>query len=809
MKQTNASLRWVLALVLLIIGGSWGATNTWAQKVKAHGVVKDATGEPLIGVAIKVLEEEGKGTVTNFDGEFNIEVERSATLRFSYVGFTPQDISLKDATFPLNVVLKEDQETLGELVVIGYGAVEKKDLTGSITAIGSDDFKKGLISTPDQLISGKVAGVQIVSGGGSPGAGSKIRIRGGASLNASNDPLIVIDGVPLEGSTLPGAPSPLSSINPADIESMNILKDASATAIYGSRASNGVIIITTKRGKLGQPLQIHASTRFSVSTPKKYVDVLTGNEVRQLVQQYGTESHKEGVGTESTDWQRAIFQNAFGTDNNVSISGATSWLPYRVSVGYYNENGILRTDHMQRLTGDLSLNPRFFDGNLAVDLNVKASRTNNRYADRGAIGAALSMDPTHPVTSDDPFYAPFGGYWFYHSINDAGLVIPTSLANINPLALLNDREDEGVANRIISNINIGYQMPFIEGLRANLNIAYDYGASGGNNYVPVHSIVAYTNQKVGKGGVNNIYQQEKVNKLLDFYLNYKTEVESIQSSFDVMAGYSYQDWKTTVHNFSDMTAGGIEYNLPAFPLDYPQNTLVSFYGRLNYSLMGRYLLTATVRADGSSRFAPENRWGIFPSFAFAWRAKDEAFLQDIDVLSDLKLRLGYGVTGQQDGIANYSYQGVYALSGNQSKYLFGDTWYNMYKPLAYDADIKWEQTATSNIGVDFAFLDHRITGSLDVYHKETKDLLNETPIPAGANFSNRLLTNVGEITNDGVELTLAFVPIETTDWRWSIDFNTTWNRTRIKRLNQANDPTFQGVPTGDKGRYRQPSANTY
>ena len=384
---------------------------------------------------------------------------------------------------------------LEQVVVIGYGTAQKKDLTGSITTVTDANFKKGLISTPDQLISGKVAGVQIVSGGGAPGAGSKIRIRGGASLNASNDPLVVIDGVPLEGGTMPGAPSALSSINPNDIESMNVLKDASATAIYGSRASNGVIIITTKKGKLGQKLSVNASTRFSVATPTNFVDVLTGDQVREVAKASGDTKFINATGKENTDWQREIYQNAIGTDNNISIAGSTSWLPYRVSVGYYNENGILRTDNMQRLSGDLSLNPRLLNGDLAIDLNLKGTQTRNRYADRGAIGAAVSMDPSHPVMSDDPQFAPFGGYWFLTGLSKEGQLIPRPLAPMNPLAMLNDKEDKATVNRVIGNVKFDYQLPFLTGLRANLNLAYDYASSNGTIFIPTHSMLSYTNRR--------------------------------------------------------------------------------------------------------------------------------------------------------------------------------------------------------------------------------------------------------------------------------------------------------------------------
>lgn len=798
MNKNSSILKQALRLLALLVVVSGSALSALAQSVRAHGVVVDVEGSPLPGVTVRVTDKTGQGTITDMDGNFSIQVEKSDRLTFTYVGFVDQTIAVADQTFPLRLVLHEDSELLDEVVVIGYGSVQKKDLTGSITTISSKDFQKGAISTPDQLITGKIAGVQIVPGGGGPGSGSTIRIRGGASLNASNDPLIVIDGVPMEGGTLPGAPSALSSINPADIESMNVLKDASATAIYGSRASNGVIIITTKKGSLGQPLRVQATTRFSVSTPRKYVDVYTGDEIREIVKKSGDAKYIAMLGKENTDWQSAIYQTAFGTDNNVSISGATSWLPYRMSVGYYNEKGILKTDHMQRITGDLSLSPHFLNDDLTVTLNVKGSHTRNRYADKGAIDGAVRMDPTQPIMSDEAIYKPFGGYWFLTGTDDDGQVIPRSLAPRNPLALLMEKDDRGTTNRLIANSMITYKLPFVKGLSMNLNLAYDYGVGQGRTYIPVNApLNEYTNQNViGKGGLDKQYRQEKTNKLLDFYVNYKHESKAILGSLDLMAGYSYQDWMTKDYKYSEKTAGGIEYNKPVFPYDLPRNTLVSFYGRVNYSLLDRYLITATVRTDGSSRFAPKYRWGVFPSLALAWKIKEESFLKEVDAISDLKLRLGYGLTGQQDGIANYSYQPVYYLSGNQSKYLFGDKWYNMYKPAAYDAEIKWEQTATTNIGLDYGFLNGRLYGSIDLYVKHTKDLLNTIPVPAGANFSNRLLTNIGSMTNRGAELSVNYIPIETKDWNWVLNFNATYNKTEITQLTQVEDPTYLGAEVG-------------
>lgn len=759
-----------------------------AQTLNVTGVVKDSKGEPLIGVSVKVKDKALGGT-TNIDGQFSFKADKNDVLSVSYIGFETIEVSLAGAKMPLNIVLKESSKQLADVVVIGYGSVKKNDLTGSITTISDKNFQKGMISTPDQLISGKVAGVQITQNGGAPGAGSRIRIRGGASLNASNEPLIIIDGIPIDNNTVAGSPSVLSSINPADIQSMNVLKDASATAIYGSRASNGVILITTKSGRLGQKLNVNFSTQVTASTPTRYVDVLDGNGIRDIVNKRGDDTFKKMLGKANTNWQKEIYQTAVGTDNNLSISGSTSWLPYRVSLGYYRQDGILKTDNMQRVSGGVNLNPKFFNGDLSFNINVTGSQTKNRFADRGAIIAAISSDPTQSVKADG--FEKFGGYYTWLTNG-----VPNQLAKYNPVAMLESTDDRSTVYSSIGSFKADYKLPFLKELKLTLNLGYDFASSNGTKFIPTWAPQSYLNQEAGKGGVDDHYKQTRLNTILEFYGDYNKYIEAIKSNINFMAGYSYQNWKTNVYNYPNKTAGGIEYNKPNFPFDYPQNTLVSFYGRLNYTLLDRYLLTATLRTDGSSRFAPKQRWGIFPSMALAWKIKQEAFLKDVDVVSDLKLRAGYGITGQQDGIANYSYMSVYYLSGAQSLYQLGDKFYHMYKPSAYDANIKWEQTATTNVGLDFGFLKNRISGSVDYYFKQTKDLLNEISIPAGANFSNRLLTNVGNIENQGLELSLNFIPIETKDWNWNVSANVTFNKTKITKLNQVEDPKFLGVPTG-------------
>ena len=543
---------------------------------------------------------------------------------------------------------------------------------------------------------------------------------------------------------------------------MNVLKDASATAIYGSRASNGVIMITTKRGKLGQKTQIAVSVQNSLSEAARRVRVLSADEYRALIQRIAPASVNK-LGNASTDWQDEIYQLAYGGDYNLSISGAAGKVPYRASAGFYHQQGVLKTDQMNRASGSISLSPRLFDSHLAIDANVKFSATHNRFANKDAIGAAVQFDPTRPVRDNDPKYAPYGGYFTW--LDGTSL---QKLAPKNPVALLEQKEDVSDVFRTIGNVKFDYKVHFLPDLRLNVNLGYDYASGKGTIIIPENSSIGwerFTLKQNGKpdvlkSGTNNSYEQQKRSLLFDIYANYVKELTSLRSRVDLMAGYSYQDWKTNVHNSPDYTYDKTLVSSPVFPVDYPQNTLVSFYGRLNYSLMDRYLFTATVRADGSSRFSPDNRWGIFPALAFAWRMNQENFLKHVTWLDDLKLRLGYGVTGQQDGIGNYTYLPFYSLSTNTAKYQLGNTYYNMLRPAAYDANIHWETTATSNIGLDFSFIKGRLSGTLDFYHRNTKDLLNEIPVPAGSNFSNRILTNVGNIEGKGFELSITATPIQ-------------------------------------------------
>ncbi|HEV8506191.1 MAG TPA: TonB-dependent receptor [Chitinophagaceae bacterium] len=770
---------------------------SFAQDRVITGRVTDSTGTGVAGVTITARGTQTT-TQTNNDGSFRITVPSSIdALIFSSVGFTTLQVPVVSGG-PMNVSLSGTTSTLNEVVVIGYGTRMKKDLTGAVTAITAKDFNKGAITTPEQLISGKVAGVQITSNGGAPGSGSTIRIRGGASLNASNDPLIVVDGVPLapnrnnDGTpSIAGSPDPLSLINPNDIESMNILKDASATAIYGSRASNGVIIITTKKGRSGKP-RFNFTTQNSISVLPKEADVLTPGEFRNYVNTHGTPAQIAIMGSANTDWQKEIYDNAFTTDNNLSVSGSYKWLPYRASLGYLNQDGILKTGSLQRTSAAITLSPRLLDDHLKIDLNLKGSLSHSRFADEGAIGTAVRFDPTQPVFSGGKR---FGGYFEW--LDPSSTTGLRDLAPLNPVGLLEQKEDKSDVQRSIGNIQFDYKLHFLPDLHVNLNLGYDVSKGEGTIYIPDSAASSYLRSPDAKhGGVDNQYKQNKSNTILETYLNYVKDLKSIYSRIDVIAGYSYQDFSTTNYNFPDRTTDGFVISTPSFPFDKPENRLISFYGRLNYSYKGKYLLTGTLRRDGSSRFSEDNRWGMFPSGAFAWRLKEEDFLKNSNTVSDLKLRLGYGETGQQDGIDNYGYIARYSLANQQAQYQFGNRFDSLLRPEGYNPNLKWEQTATYNVGLDYGFFNNRITGSVDFYIKKTTDLLSIIDQPAGTNFTNKILANIGDMENRGVEFTINAQLVRNREVTWDFGFNFTYNKNEITKLTFTNDPTFPGNLTG-------------
>ncbi len=789
---------------ILMLSSVLGA---FAQHTVVGRVTDGSDGSGLPGV--NILERgTSNGALTDANGNYSIAVSSDAILVFSFVGFQPQEVAVEGRT-TINVTLQVDATQLDEVIVVGYGEVRKEDLTGSVTAISSRDFNKGVLTSPQDLLVGKVAGVSVTTNSGAPGSGATIRIRGGSSLSASNDPLIVIDGFPIDNKTIGGSANSLASINPNDIESFTVLKDASATAIYGSRASNGVIIITTKKGKEGKP-QLSYNGNVSISSPIDFFDVFSGEEYRELIAELvesGTvsglnESALDRLGDADTDWQKEVYRDAVSHDHNVAVSGSANSIPYRVSYGYTDQQGILKTTSSKRHSLNLNLSPSFFDDHLKVNFSAKASNTKNNFGNTGAVGGAVFFDPTQPVYNDNTRW---GGYFTWVTDPEDPDSDPIGLSPSNPVALLNLTNNTSTVNRILGNIQLDYRFPFLPDLRANVNAGLDYTKSDGVNNT---DILAPWVTDIGEGQRID-YTGENRAKLFDLYLNYVKEIGT--SRIDATAGYSYQSFENYGSNFSrnwtetKFYDNDLDSEERPIPRKYvPDLTyLLSFFGRINYSFKDRYLLTLTYRTDGSSRFSEDNRWGAFPAAALAWNIANESFMAPAtDVLSQLKLRLGYGVTGQQNisipGSPNssYPYLPVYQISTNTARYQFGDTFYYTLRPNAYDGNIKWEETTTYNIGLDFGFLNDRITGTIDVYKRETEDLLNNIQVAAGSNFSNFLWTNVGSLENKGVEVTLNARVIESTDLSWNVGFNFTHNQNEITGLLRTEDPNYEGVAVG-------------
>jgi iron complex outermembrane receptor protein len=767
-----------------------------AQNRTVTGKITDSKDGSILAGATVSATGTTKVAVSDATGSFKIEIPVSVKqLSISYAGYETQDVLVSDNF--INVKLVSSSEKLADVVVIGYGTVRKKDLTGSVAIIGAKDFVKGAMTTPEQLIMGKVAGVQITSNSGAPGAGSTIRIRGGASLNASNDPLIVLDGMPLDNNGISGQANALALINPNDIESFSILKDASATAIYGSRASNGVIMITTKKGSKGIPTMSFTS-QLSSAKVAKYVDVLSADEVRSFVGANGNSSLQGLLGTANTNWQDVIYQRAISSDNNFSIRGSLKNLPYRISIGGLNQTGVLKTGYLSRSTLGLNLNPTLFKNHLKIDFNVKSSMSQSKFANEGAIGAAVNFDPTQDIYSGNRAH---GSYWEWLDPSSSNGL--KSLSPKNPLGILMQRDDKSNVTRHIANLVVDYKFHFLPDLRAVVNVGTDIADGKGTIVVPDVAASASMRFKdinnVFHGGVNNEYSQKRQNSYLNAYLNYVKDIKVLRTRVDLTAGYEYQDYLTTNYNFSDLTYDKTIVSSPNFEFDKPQYRLSSKLARLNLNIFDKFLLTGSIREDGSSKFNVDNRFGLFPSAAAAWKINEESFLKDSKVISDLKLRIGYGVTGQQDGIGYYDYISYYNLSTNTAQYQLGNNFYQMFRPGGYYFNRRWEQTATSNIALDFGLFDGRIAGTIELYKKETKDLLNEINQSAGTNFSNKIVANVGSMENKGVELTLNFQPIKKQNLVWDVSFNATLNQNRITKLTISDDPNYAGARFGGIG----------
>lgn len=797
-------------VLLMFIVGLFLSVNTFAQQIVVKGIVKDTTGEPIIGANV-IVKGTTNGTITDFDGNFLLNANKGDIIIISFIGYRSQEAQ---AAASMNIILKDDTELLDEVVVIGYGSVKKDDLSGSVVAIKAEEMNKGAVTSPQELIMGKVPGLSVSQGDGAPGAGSTIRIRGGASLNASNDPLIVIDGIPVSNDAAPGTPNALATINPNDIETFTVLKDASATAIYGSRASNGVIIIQTKKGTQDK-IKVSYSGTFTAKDPYKRIETLDAQSFREVMQAQYPEGTAQSADiqrilnvypNQSTDWQDAIYQTGLSTDQNIGIAGKAGFMPFRISLGYNTEKGTLKTSKYERYTGAVNLSPKFFDNHLSVDINVKGTINKNRFADSGAVGAAAFFDPTKPIYDEENRY---NGYWNWGIVQGA----QADLATQNPLSLLYDRNNHGTTKRSLGNIQLDYKIHGLEDLHANLNLGYDVAKTTGRNFVNSNSVQSSLDKTFTGLGQGNTWNNLRRNHLLDFYMNYAKNIESIKSNFDIMAGYSWQHFYYANHDitYSNPTEdlGAKEgYTYDENERHYIrddhrripyENYLISFFGRLNYNFMDRYLLTATLRRDGSSRFSENNRWGLFPSAALAWTISNEPFMKATEnVLSKLKLRLGYGVTGQQE-IGDYQYITSYSFSTNPNTTYLGTT---LLKPNGYSPDFKWEQTTTYNVAIDFGFLNNRINGSIEYYQKHTKDLLNTISAAAGTNFINLITANVGKMKNKGVEANVNAIAIQSKDFTWEVGYNITWNDSKITKLTTTFNPDYQGIDAGTNQKHQ-------
>ena len=806
MKQVN--IQFPLRMLGLLLG-LFLSVGAFAQ-IEVKGHVKDATGEPIIGATVRV-DGTQTATVTDFDGNFVLKANQGADITITYIGY--QAATVKAAP-TVEVTLQDDAAVLNEVVVIGYGQVKKSDLTGSVTALKPDSKNKGLVVNPQDMLAGKVAGVNIISNDGAPGTGAQIRVRGGSSLNASNDPLIVIDGLAMDNDGVKGLSNPLAMINPQDIESFNVLKDASATAIYGSRGSNGVIIITTKKGRKNMKPTISYAGSATISMRQKSLEVMTGDEYRAFIKNmYGTESIPyKALGTASTNWQDEIYRTAFSHDHNLTVSGAFKSLPYRLSVGYTDQQGILKTSDFKRVTAAINLNPSFFEDHLTLNLNGKGMYAKTQYADGGAVGAAVYFDPTQdPYNFTSEYHkellggdlqktlSNFGGYfqWPVAANYDGDTTWPytyNGVANMpNPVALLNGRDEYAKSRSFVGSADIDYKIHGFEDLRLHVTMGAD--VSEGKQYT--------NNQPWYTGSIyyGNWGDEKILKRNLQFsaYAQYYKDFAKIHH-VDVMGGYEWQHFWRDVKNdyigYYPSTNPNAGKERPHTPYHFRTDSyLVSFFGRANYTLLDRYYLTATVRRDGSSRF--REHWATFPSFAFAWRINEEGFLKNADVLSDLKLRLGWGKTGQQAGaVPDYSWIATYSKNtGTNGFYpIAGDG--SLYRPDNYTPNLKWETTTTTNIGLDWGILNQRLSGSIDWYYRKTTDLLNYAPTKALSAFRNQSWQNIGTLENKGIEASISWKAVQTKDWYWVLDYNITYNKNEITDLSGVSE---DGSPVPNTG----------
>lgn len=763
-----------------------------AQSITISGKIVDSGNQALPGVSV-IEDGTTNGVVSDIDGSYSIDVRNvQSAISFSCIGFETKTFTAAELSKIVKVVLKEDAIMLEEVVAIGYGSVKKEDLTGSVTAIKAEDINRGVITSADELLKGKLTGVQIIPGGGSPGASGTIRIRGAASLHASNDPLIVVDGVAL-------AHSSLSSLNPNDIESFSVLKDASAAAIYGSRASNGVILVTTKQGNKNEKMKVSYTGSFSINQNPSKIDMMSAEEFKNtLKKQYGNYTDKY-IGEYDTDWQDLVLKLAYSTEHNVSVSGGLKNMPYRASIGFNRSEGTIVGSWYNRGTAQLALSPSFFKDHLKVNVNGRLTFSDGYNAN--VLYSAAFFNPTMPAyfyNEDGSIdYDTCNGFFQYGTGRGKDYVFDqqANLNATNPLGTIYGTKRSGLTTTMVGNVSLDYKVHGFEDLRFHLSLAYEGRNSTGISGPKAGSLSSLTDKEAPGIGKYSESENRRFNKSLEFYANYNHDFNG--HKVDVLAGYSYTHVRT--HSYSE-TKFWDDYGdykkdeIYGNPTpDDQENFLISFYGRANYSYKGRYLATFTLRDDASSRFSPKTRWGLFPSAALAWNAKEENFLKDSKTVSTLKARFGWGMTGQQNIGSNYPYLARYSTSTSLSSvYNMGDAGLVYYmSPSSYDSMIKWETTTTLNAGIDFGFLNDRISGNVDVYKRTTNDLLNNVTIPAGANFSNSLLTNVGSIENKGVEVALNFIPVSTKDWNVQIGLNGTFQDTKFTKLTLTDDPSYE------------------
>ncbi len=791
MKQVNIKLPFRMLALLL---GLFLTVGAFAQQITVRGHVKDATGEPIIGATIKVAGAQG-GAVSDFDGNFQIQASQGATLSVTYVGYQPAEVA---AAPNVVVTLLDDAALINEVVVIGYGRAKKNDLTGSVTAIKPDELSHGLQTSADDMLAGKVAGLNIVNEGGAPGAGSKIRIRGGSSLSASNDPLYVVDGLQLDPGGISGM-NPLASINPNDIESFTVLKDASATAIYGSRASNGVIIITTKKGRAGQKAKVSYNGNVSVSMKKKTMDVFDGPGFQNFVKdtfgedspEYALLGYYDENGVQqfaNTNWQDEIYRTAISTDHNLTITGGTANMPYRISGGFTSQPGIVKSTSFKRYTGSFNVAPSLLNDHLRFNVTGKVM-TAKRQWDNGSVGAAAYMDPTKPIRLNQEKYNKyFGGY--YQWAKAAGFPNDNAWeyafdgnATANPVALVENNGTESNATTLQGNIGVDYSIHGLEDLHILANLAGNFTKTKEETKNSPYTTSSYY---YGWDGWN---KNERYNHIFNIFAQYTKELVEDVHNLDVQVGYEWQRYHAWSDNYgfglipqTASVGAGEKYGEPTGITEWEsENRLRSWIGRVNYTLLNRYLFTFTMRADGSSRFAKGHEWGYFPAAAFAWRVKEEPFLRDSEAISDLKFRLTYGKTGQQNIGYDFYYIPTYTANYNHAYYpLFGDG--KTVRPSVYNTDLTWEKTTTYDAGFDLSLWNDRVSFNADWYYRKTTDLINNIYVPAGANFGAQTVGNIGELHNTGFEFMATVRPIVSPDLNWEITYNFTYNKNNIDDL---------------------------